>query len=125
VARFFSWILIIPLGAGVVAFTVSNRGRILIDLWPAPISFEPPIFAAVFVAAFGGFLLGGIISFISASRRRSRDRQLARMLENAKREEASLREQVRKLEVATAAQPQVQTQVQPQTQKLIGKVDSA
>jgi pilus assembly protein TadC len=109
VARFFSWILIIPLGAGVVAFTVSNRGRILIDLWPAPISFEPPIFAAVFVAAFGGFLLGGIISFISASRRRSRDRQLARMLENAKREEASLREQVRKLEVATAAQPQVQT----------------
>ena len=109
-ARFISWILIIPLGAGVVAFTVSNRGRVLIDLWPAPISFETPIFAAVFVAAFVGFLLGGIISFISASRRRSLNRQLARVLENARREEVILRGQVKKLEVAAAAQPQTQTQ---------------
>ena len=109
-ARFISWILIIPLGAGVVAFTVSNRGRVLIDLWPAPISFETPIFAAVFVAAFVGFLLGGFISFISAGRRRSLNRQLARVLENAKREEVTLRGQVKKLEVAAAAQPQTHTQ---------------
>ena len=111
-ARLLSWILIIPLGAAVVAFTVSNRGRVLIDLWPAPISLEIPIFAAVFVAAFGGFLLGGVISFISASRRRSLNRQLARTLENAKREEVILRGQVKKLEVAAAAQPQTQTQTQ-------------
>ena len=117
---FLSWILIIPLGAGVVAFTISNRGRILIDLWPASISFVTPIFAVVLVSAFGGFLLGGIVSFISASRRRSRNRQLARMLENAKREEVILREQVRKLEVAATAQPQMQTQVQPQKEKLLG-----
>ena len=122
---FLFWILIIPLGAGVVAFTVSNRGRVIIDLWPAPISFETPIFAAVLVAAFGGFLLGGTVSFISASRRRSHNRQLSRMLENGKREEAILREQVRKLEVAAATQPQMQTQVQPQKEKLLGKVDSA
>ena len=118
-ARFLSWVLIIPLGAAVVAFTISNRGRVLIDLWPAPISFEIPASAAVLVAAFGGFLLGGIVSFISASWRRSRNRQLVRMLEKAKREEAILREQVRKLEVNAAAQPK------PQTQKLPGKVDSA
>ena len=118
-ARFLSWILIIPFGAGVVAFTVSNRGRIVIDLWPVPLSFETPIFAAVLVASFVGFLLGGIISFISASWRRSRNRQLERMLEKAKREEAILREQVRKLEVKASAQPK------PQTQKLSGKGDSA
>ena len=52
-ARFLSWVLIIPLGAAVVAFTISNRGRVLIDLWPAPFSFETPASAAVLVAAFG------------------------------------------------------------------------
>ena len=122
-ARFLSWVLIIPLGAAVVAFTISNRGRVLIDLWPAPISFEIPASAAVLVAAFGGFLLGGIVSFISAGRRRSRNRQLVRMLENAKRDEAILREQVRKLEAAVSVQPLAQAQ--PQTQKLLSKVDPA
>ena len=107
-ARFLSWVLIIPLGAGVVAFTISNRGKVLIDLWPAPVSFELPIFAAVFVAIFGGFLMGGIISFVSASRRRSDNRQLIRALENTKREETILRERVRKLEVADAAQPRTE-----------------
>ncbi len=117
---FLSWILIIPLGAGVVAFTISNRGRILIDLWPASISFVTPIFFFFFVSALGGFLLGGIVSFISARRRLSRNRQLARLLVYAKREEVILREQVRKLEVAATAQPQMQTQVQPQKEKLLG-----
>jgi len=119
VARFLSWILIVPLGAAVVAFTISNRGRVLIDLWPAPISFEIPVSAAVLVAAFGGFLLGGIVSFMSAGRRRSRNRQLMRMLENAKRDEAILREQVRKLEAAVSTQPQAETQ------QLLGKIDAA
>ena len=122
-ARFLSWVLIIPLGAAVVAFTISNRGRVLIDLWPAPISFEIPVSAAVLVAAFGGFLLGGIVSFISAGRCRSRNRQLMRMLENAKRDEAILREQVKKLEAAVSVQPLAQAQ--PQTQKLLSKVDAA
>ncbi len=98
-ARFLYWILIIPLGAGVVAFTVSNRGRVLVDFWPAPFSIETPIFAAVLAATTVGFLLGGIVSFISASRRRLINRQLLHELENAKRKERVLREQVKKLEI--------------------------
>ena len=102
--RFLSWILIIPLGAAVVAFTVSNRGRVIIDLWPAPFSFETPIFAAVLVAIFIGFLLGGFVSFISASRGLLRNRQLSKALENAKREELILKNEVRKFELAAADQ---------------------
>jgi hypothetical protein len=102
VARFFFWIFIIPLGAGVVAFTVSNRGRVLIDFWPAPFSVETPIFAIVLVATTVGFLLGGIVSFVSASRRRLINRQLLQELEDAKRKERVSREQVKKLEIGAA-----------------------
>lgn len=88
----------IPLAAVVVAFTISNRGVVQLDLWPSPYRFEVPVFAAVLGAAVIGFLCGAIISFISAGRRRARNRQLLRMLENTKREEAYLREQIKKLE---------------------------
>lgn len=101
-ARFFYWIFIIPLGAGVVAFTVSNRGRVLIDFWPAPFSIETPIFATVLVATTVGFLLGSIVSFISASRHRLINRQLLQELEIAKRKKRVLREQVNKLEIGAA-----------------------
>lgn len=96
--RILSWIIMIPLAAGVVAFTVSNRGMVRLDLWPTPYNLEVPVFAAVLAAAVIGFLSGAVVSFVAAGRRRARNRQLARMLENSKREEAYLREQIKKLE---------------------------
>ena len=60
------------------------------------------MFAAILAVAFGGFLAGAIISFISAGHRRARNRELMRMLENSRREEALLREQIRKLEKAAS-----------------------
>jgi hypothetical protein len=93
----------IPLAAGVVAFTVSNRGMVKLDLWPTPYNLEIPVFAAVLAAAVFGFLAGALVSFIAAGRRRARNRQLMRMLENSKREEAYLREQIKKLEATEQA----------------------
>lgn len=114
----------IPLAAVVVVFTISNRGLVSVDLWPASYSFQVPLFAAVLAAAFAGFLCGGLISFISGGRRRARNRQLMRMLENARREEAMLREQIKKLEAAKSAQaatPLLATSQPP----LLTKVDAA
>jgi len=109
VARFFSWflswIVVIPLAAVVVTFTISNRGMVQLDLWPTPYSLEVPIFAAVLGAAALGFLCGAIVSFVAAGRRRALNRQLMRMLENSKREEAYLRERVKKLEAGSAKTP--------------------
>ena len=78
----------------------SRRSRTL----HRPFSFETPIFAAVLVAIFIGFLLGGFVSFISASRGLLRNRQLSKALENAKREELILKNEVRKFELAAADQ---------------------
>ena len=97
-SRVLSWLLMIPLGAVVVAFTVSNRSRVSIDLSPAPYSFEVPVFAAILGAAFFGFLMGGLISFLSAGGRRTRTRELVRLLEKSRREAARLGERVKKLE---------------------------
>ena len=104
----------IPLAAVVVFFTISNRGRVSIDLWPVPFSFEIPMFAAILAAAFGGFLAGAIISFISAGHRRARNRELMRMLENSRREEALLREQIRKLEKAASQKNTAELVASPQ-----------
>ena len=114
----------IPLAAVIVVFTISNRGKVLIDLWPSPYNFEAPLFAAVLVAALVGFLCGGVISFVSAGRRRARNRQLMRMLDNSRREEAMLREQIKKLEVAVSRQSSAQILPAPSSPQLT-KVDAA
>ncbi|NQU58269.1 MAG: hypothetical protein HQ513_13615 [Rhodospirillales bacterium] len=93
----------IPLAVAVIAFTVSNRSLVHLELWPSPYSLEVPIFAAVLVAVVAGFLSGAIVSFLAAGSRRARNRQLVRMLENSKREEAYLREQIKKLEAHSPA----------------------
>ena len=115
----------IPLAAVVVAFTLSNRTTVMIDLWPAPYSFQVPVFATVLAAVFFGFLCGAIVSFISAGRRRARNRQLMRMLENSRREQAYLMEQVKKLEASIAA-GKTTTQIPGNTQTpLLTRVDAA
>jgi hypothetical protein len=60
---------------------------------------------------FLDFFLGGILSFVSASRQRLLNRQLSQVLENAQQEEIKLREQIRELKVAAADQPQTQSQI--------------
>lgn len=123
--RFFSWLIMIPLGAAVVVFTISNRGLVTIDLWPSPYNFQVPVFSAVLAAAVVGFLLGGIVSYLSGGRRRARHRELLRMLENSKREETRLREQIRKLEkTIDAGLPEAETGPSKPA-GLLTKVDAA
>lgn len=110
--RFITWFLIIPLGALVVAFTVSNRNRITIDLWPAPLSLEIPIFAAILAAVFFGFLLGSLVSFFSASRRIFLNRHLSKALKNAKQEKVTLKQELKKFEEASA-EPSARSEIQP------------
>ena len=99
----------------VVALTISNRDRVIIDLWPAPLSLEIPIFAAVFAAVFIGFLLGGFFSFFSVSRRILRNRQLSKALKNARREEVILKKELKTFKEVSDDSParsKIQSQIQ-------------
>tara|TARA_Y100001936_G_C15863535_1_gene553765 strand:+ start:316 stop:648 length:333 start_codon:yes stop_codon:yes gene_type:complete len=103
--RLLFWLFFAVLGLAVVAFTVSNRGMILIDLWPVPISFEAPIFAVVLGAIFIGFLIGGFVSSISASKRIFLNRHLSKALENAQRKELFLKKELKKFEANSPDPP--------------------
>ena len=93
----------IPLGLIVVVFTISNRGLASIDLWPLPISFQTPLFSIAMAGVFSGFLFGAVVAWVSAGRTRSRNRQLMRRLENSVRDQAYLKEQLKKADAAAAA----------------------
>ena len=98
-ARFLFWILIIPLGLLVISFTISNREKVLINLWPVPLELESPVFAVVLSSIFFGFCIGAFISFVSTSRLHFSKSRLTRKIENFRSEENLLREKVKMLEV--------------------------
>jgi len=95
----------IPLAAGIMVFTISNRDLAAIDLWPLPIAFQAPVFSIALAGVFAGFIIGAIIAWISAGRTRTRNRQLMRQLENQARELAILKEQLKKAETQIASHP--------------------
>ncbi|MHA1597904.1 MAG: LapA family protein [Alphaproteobacteria bacterium] len=101
--RLISWIIMLPLLVAVVAFTVSNRGRVTIDLWPLPFSYDLPVFAIGMGGVFLGFLFGAIVAWVSGGKTRAFGRQLMRSLDSSRREEAHLKEQIRKLEATPPA----------------------
>ena len=98
-SRFLFWILIIPLGLLVISFTISNREKVLINLWPVPLELESPMFAVVLISIFLGFCIGAFISFVSTSRFRFSKSRLTQKIENLRGEESLLRKKVKMLEV--------------------------
>lgn len=97
--RLLFWLLALVLAVIILAFTVSNRQAIELDLWlyqtPAI-----PLFAIVLLAIFVGFVWGGLAAWAGAGRTRQRVRDLARRVEAEQREKAMLRHRLTKLEAA-------------------------
>jgi len=86
VMRLISWIIMVPLGAAAIVFSISNRSMVVIDLWPAPVTLDVPLYAIVFASLFAGFLLGGIVSWFSAGKTRRNARASAARARTAERE---------------------------------------
>ena len=104
--RLFSWFVVVPTALAVVAFSVSNRAPVTVDFWPLPFISEFRVFAVVLVSIFAGFVLGGLVAWISGGRRRRRARAMARRAKAAEAEVARLRDQVVDLEEA-AEMPEI------------------
>ena len=103
--RLLSWFVVVPAALAVVAFSVFNRAPMTVDFWPLP--FPPRefrVFAVVLVSIFAGFVLGGLVAWISGGRRRRRARAMARRAKAAEAEAARLRDKVADLEEATEKQ---------------------
>lgn len=102
--RLFSWFVVVPTALAVVAFSVSNRAEVVVNFWPLPFTSELPVFAVVLVSIFAGFVLGGLVAWISGGKRRWRARAMARRAKAAEAEAARLRDKVADLEEAAEKQ---------------------
>jgi uncharacterized integral membrane protein len=84
--RALSWIITLPLLAIAVIFAVNHRDAVPIDLWPLPMEVAVPLYMLVLVGIFVGFVLGGILTWLSQGRHRRRARQRRYRVEQLERD---------------------------------------
>lgn len=92
--RALSWIVTLPLLAIAVIFAVNHRDAVPIDLWPLPMAVSVPLYMLVLVGIFVGFLIGGILTWLSQGRHRRRARQRGYRVEQLERDLDGVRKQL-------------------------------
>ena len=105
--RLFSWFVVVPTALAVVAFSVSNRAEVVVNFWPLPFTSEFRVFAVVLVSIFAGFILGGLVAWISGGSRRRRARAMARRAKAAEAEVARLRDKMADLKETAEKKPEI------------------
>lgn len=107
--RFINTLIAAVVAVLVVLFAVSNRGVVIVELWPFPISVEAGLYAVILFAVALGFVAGLIGAWMGgrqtrkelrAGRKRMRD--LEQSLTRAKDDAAAARA---KAELASASKP--------------------
>jgi uncharacterized integral membrane protein len=87
VSKVFFWIVVMPLAAAVIVFSVNNRADVVLDLWPLDMVTQPlPVFSVVLAGLFAGFLIGGLVVWISGGKARRRARREGHRADRAERE---------------------------------------
>ena len=68
------WLIALPLLLILVLFALSNRQELTLGFWPTPYSVAVPASLAILGAMAVGFLVGALITWVSAlgARRRAR-----------------------------------------------------
>lgn len=96
--KFIFWIVLLAISFVIIAFSVTNRNVVTVDLWPSPYSIDLPLFGVAVVGIFVGFIWGGVISWVYGGKTRQRIRNMYRRSESDKRDLAMLRQKLAKLE---------------------------
>ena len=76
----------IPFAIVVIVFSAVNTGLVTLSLWPFPNSITIPVFTLVLSIFIVGFLMGGIVAWISGGTARRKARQNLSRAEAAERE---------------------------------------
>ncbi len=84
------WIVVLPLLLLAAFFAISNRETVTIALWPFLDGVTAPLFLALTVALYLGFVLGALVMWWQGAGARARARREARRAEMLEREKASL-----------------------------------
>jgi len=89
--RLFGWLVAIPVGLLVIAFAVSNRGTVTLNLDPFPLAIDAPVWAIAIGGLFVGFLLGALVRWLFDHKWRQMARRGRRRIQLLEREIATLR----------------------------------
>jgi uncharacterized integral membrane protein len=101
-----SWIITIPVTIVAVVFAIANRTPITVNFWPLPWFAELPLYLVVLGSLLAGFLIGAVIAWLSAGRRRQEARVAAERLRGLTAELTQLqRQQAAALDGATGRLP--------------------
>ena len=103
--RFVSWIIMVPVAVAVVTFSLNNRERVPVDIWPVPFTVDAPIFAIVLISILTGMVIGAVLAWLSGGRTRRRARTQTRRAETAERQAATLRDQLSQAEPGEEPKP--------------------
>ena len=99
------WIVVAPLAAAIIVFSVNNRTEVILDLWPLDtVPMPVPVYALSLVALAAGFLAGGLIAWNSAGKSRRRARTEARRANQAERDLAAAQDRIERLQSDAARQ---------------------
>ena len=88
-----SWIVTIPVTLVVVVFAIANRTAITVNFWPLPWIAQLPLYLVVLGSLLAGFLIGAVIAWLSAGRRRQEARVAAERLRGLTAELTQLQRQ--------------------------------
>ena len=85
----FAILILLPLAAIIVIFAIHNRHTVAVDLWPLTMDASPPLFVLVLCTFLVGFLIGGVVAWLSGGRSRGRARREHYRLRDLEREAAA------------------------------------
>ncbi|MDP6602691.1 MAG: LapA family protein [Rhodospirillales bacterium] len=92
------WAVAAPIAVAAIVFSSANRGPVQIDLWPFEYPLEIRVFELVLASAFGGFVLGGFLSWLAGVQVRRRARHAARDVDRLSRALTDARERIARQE---------------------------
>ncbi|MBT5373386.1 MAG: DUF1049 domain-containing protein [Rhodospirillaceae bacterium] len=84
--RILTWFILFPLLVIAVVFAVGNRGEMIFDFYPLPLTLALPVYAGVFITVFLGFIAGSIVCWLSQGKWRRLARQRKRRIAELERD---------------------------------------
>ncbi len=113
-SKILFWIVVAPMAAAVIVFSVNNRSEVVLDLWPLDtVPMPMPVYALALAALFAGFLAGGLVAWNSAGKSRKRARTEVRRADQAERDLATAHDRIERLQSEAAQSKEDLPQLPP------------
>ena len=106
--RFIKILVLIPIAAIIILFSIANKGLVTVSLNPFPadaastemasLTYQMPLYLLIFLALLVGVLLGGVASWISQGKWRKKARDNQNLAARERHRAEAVEQQMQKLQ---------------------------